>query len=101
MRIVVHRAGGVAGMRIGGEIDTAELDADLAGRAERLLASPPALPAPGSAPPGSADLPDYEISGADAAGQPVHLRFSDAGGPSEAVAVAEELLRAIIRKRKG
>lgn len=73
MRVRVERRGGIAGIPMTAEVDTAELGPDRADQAERLLRSSP--PAP-SGPP----VPD---------GFRFHLSLPDSGSDSD-VAVVDE-----------
>jgi hypothetical protein len=97
MRVTVHRSGGLAGLRVGGTIETADLDDELAARAEAAL-EPQRLEAAAAEPeePGAADQHVYDVTPESGATYSV-----GGGGQSDVPAVLDELVNEIIRRRRG
>ncbi len=95
MKATIYRSGGIGGLRIGGTVETDQLNADLAARAAAAL-QPGTLGAAAAAPPapGSADQYDYEVT----LGSGDTYNLEGSGGT---VAVLDELVNEIISRRRG
>lgn len=97
MRVIVRRSGGVGGIRVGGEVDTAALEPELAERAERVLTAPmgpEAHPAPGSA-----DRQRYDVVLPDAPTGSTGFAVDETSAPPEVVQVLDDLIREIVARR--
>jgi hypothetical protein len=80
LRIQYRRTGGFAGIEMAADVGADQLPAEAAGIATRLLADPESGAPTGSAPPGAADLFDYQLRLTD--GDRKHsFEWSDFGVP--------------------
>lgn len=98
MKVAIHRSGGIGGVRLGGTINFDELPRELAARAaEALSRDRLAAAAQEEAAPGAADIPSYEVTLLDEG-----VTYTVIGSPraGETVAVLDELVAVIVRRRR-
>lgn len=99
MKATIHRSGGVAGLRLGGTIDTDDLPGELAGRAQEAL-QPERLAAAAQheADPGAADLHSYEVTLPEQGGT---YTVTGSPGAGETAAILDQLVNECVRRRRG
>ena len=101
MRLILSCSGGVVGSRIQAELDTSDLPADLARRAEACLRPEMLSQAAVSASPHRTDVLEYELTllpegeGADFR----HYHLSETQTSPEVLEVLDDLMREIIDRR--
>lgn len=101
MKIVLEGAGGLAHLRIRGELTTGELAADLARKVEQLF-HPEKLKAAGAvASPQTTDAQQYQLTIMPASGQGEirHYQLDDSCLSPELLEVLDELMHEIIRRK--
>lgn len=101
MKIHLACSGGFANLRIQGQVDTAELSADLAEKVERVLGAHRRLRAASAAPkdPRMTDAQHYELT-VDAGGEggPRQYHLDDSSLSDELLEVLDELRGEIVRR---
>jgi len=100
MKIILEGSGGLANLRIRGELTTGELAADLARKVEQCL-HPDKLEAAGAANAQTADAQQYQLTvmpeGEE--GEVRHYRLDDSCLAPELLDVLDELMHEIIRRK--
>ena len=105
MKVLVRGSGGFGGLRIQGELDTADLPPELKRRAEAMLAAEPmekamAAAEAATANPHMADAQELEVTviGEAAGGARSYLLRGGAMDP-EVMQLANDLMREVIKRR--
>ncbi len=101
MRFILSCSGGVVGSRIQAELDTSDLPADLARRAESCLRPEILSQAAASASPHRTDVLEYDLTLLPA-GEGVdfrHYHLSEVKTSPEVLEVLDDLMREIIEHR--
>ncbi len=101
MKLILSCSGGIVGARIQAQLDTAELAADLARRAEATLIPEKLAQASTPENPLRTDVLEYDLTllpeGEDKDFR--HYRFNETSTAPEVLEVIDELMREIIRLR--
>lgn len=101
MKIYLETSGGIANLRLRGELDGSRLPPELRRRVDQLLQSAKSESAARPGNPFLADGMSYRLVITPEGGEPREIELREGASHEEALATARELQRELVRMKKG